>query len=140
MFVYALAQPIDLFDGLIPLPQWVSTGGPERTSWALQAVLALADAMPRVDWDGDMRHLPSIGALPTPNETSLFMVIKQDNNGTTFVISDDQLDWLLPNASHYTEVTRREIGPWEHTIRADVPDLGDLHPPARSALAADLSF
>jgi hypothetical protein len=34
MFVYALTQPIDCFDGLIPLPRWITedpdnnTGGP----------------------------------------------------------------------------------------------------------------
>ena len=40
MFVYALTEPIDTFDGLTPLPEWIIADPARRTRWALQAVLA----------------------------------------------------------------------------------------------------
>ncbi len=77
MFVYALAQPIDFFDGLIPLPRWIAEDPDSNTAWALRATLALADARAQAGWTGSMRHLPSIGAVPVPGTAELFMVIKQ---------------------------------------------------------------
>jgi hypothetical protein len=68
MFVYRLPVPIDDFDGLTPLHQWLSTPPPQRdarTAWALAALLALADAADQVGWHGDLRHLPLVGVLPT---------------------------------------------------------------------------
>ena len=88
MFVYALAQPIDFFDGLIPLPRWIAEDPGSNTAWALRATLALADTRAEAGWTGGMRHLPSIGALPVPGTTELFMVVKQDTGGTCFVVSD----------------------------------------------------
>ncbi|MBG6065632.1 hypothetical protein [Micromonospora ureilytica] len=35
-----------------------------------------------------MRHLPSVGAVLAPPESHPYLVVKQDNNGTTFVISN----------------------------------------------------
>ncbi|WP_327040582.1 hypothetical protein OG400_23570 [Micromonospora ureilytica] len=37
---------------------------------------------------GEMRHLPSVGAVLAPPESHPYLVVKQDNNGTTFVISN----------------------------------------------------
>jgi hypothetical protein len=45
MLVCALTVPIDDFDDMTPLPAWLRSD-PARTRWALQAVLALADAEP----------------------------------------------------------------------------------------------
>lgn len=73
MFVYALIEPIDTFDGLTPLPEWIVADPAHRTRWALQALLALADTATQVRWDGDLRHLPSVGAVlarPAPAHTS----------------------------------------------------------------------
>ena len=91
MFVYALTEPIDIFDGLTPLPEWIIADPARRTRWALQAVLALADTATQVRWNGDMRHLPSVGATLTPPATSPYLVVKQDNNGTTFIVADVEL-------------------------------------------------
>ena len=41
MFVYALHEPIDDFDALTPLPQWIAADPTWRTRWTLQAILAL---------------------------------------------------------------------------------------------------
>jgi hypothetical protein len=70
VFVYRLTEPVDEFDGLTSLPQYLhtdQTADPANaTKWALQAVLALAGAALDVGWRGDMRHLPSVGILATP--------------------------------------------------------------------------
>ena len=68
-----------------------------------------------------MRHLPSVGALPVPPEAVPYIVVKQDNNGTTFVVRDQPIGWLLEYCDHHAESGSRNIGPWEHTTRSDVP-------------------
>ncbi len=122
MFVYALAQPIDFFDGLIPLPRWIAEDPDSNTAWALRAALALADAQAEAGWTGTMRHLPSIGALPTPGTAELFMVIKQDARGTCFVISDTPIDWLLQHCCRHAHPRNRDIGASEHTIQSCLRD------------------
>jgi hypothetical protein len=47
LHVYRLSEPIDDFDGLTPLNEWLDSDA-ERLAWALQAVLALAEAAPTV--------------------------------------------------------------------------------------------
>jgi hypothetical protein len=122
MFVYALTQPIDFFDGLIPLPRWIAEDPASNTAWALRAALALADARAEAGWTGSMRHLPSIGAIPAPGTAELFMVIKQDIRGTCFVITSAPMDWLLENCSRQTHARDHDIGAWEHTTRSDLRD------------------
>ncbi|GAA4475671.1 hypothetical protein GCM10023170_098870 [Phytohabitans houttuyneae] len=112
MFVYALTQPIDDFDALTPLPDWIAADPAARTRWALQAVLALADAATQVRWDGDMRHLPSVGAVLTPPDAIPYLTIKQDNNGTTFVISGVELPWPAGTIDATARTRPRPIGAW----------------------------
>lgn len=121
MFVYALIEPIDDFDALTPLPEWIAADPDQRTHWTLRAVLALADTATQVRWDGDMRHLPSVGAVLAPPETSPYLVIKQDNNGTTFVVSGIELPWLADHVEHSAQVHPRRIGVWTHPTSRDVP-------------------
>ena len=98
MHVYRLSEPIDDFDGLTPLNEWLD-GDAERLAWALQAVLALAQAAPAVGWRGDMRHLPLVGHLPTSPFVARYLIIKQDNNGDTFLISQADPAELLDHAA-----------------------------------------
>ncbi len=70
MFIYRLTEPIDVFDELTPLPDWLNGASSHATRWALQAVLALADAAPDIGWRGDMRHLPSVGVIPDSPATA----------------------------------------------------------------------
>jgi hypothetical protein len=135
MFVYALHDPIDDFDALTPLPQWIAADPLPRTRWALQAVLALADTAAQVRWDGDMRHQPSVGAALAPPETFPYLVVKQDNNGTTFVISIIPLPWLADDTQHVAQTRRRSIGGWTHPTSSDIEPEAVLNtlaaPPAR---------
>jgi hypothetical protein len=94
MVVYALTEPIDDFDAFTPLPDWITVDRIPRAHWTLQAVLAVAYVADHVRWDGEMRHLPSVGAALAPPDSHLYLVVKQDNNGTTFVISDIEIPGL----------------------------------------------
>jgi hypothetical protein len=123
MFVYALTEPVDDFDALTPLPDWITADPVPRTHWTLQAVLALADVADHVRWDGEMRHLPSVGAVLAPPESHPYLVIKQDNNGTTFVISNIEIHGLTGVIAHTAQAIRRPIGPWTHPTSHDIPGL-----------------
>ncbi len=124
MFVYALAQPIDFFDGLIPLPRWIAEDPDSNTAWALRATLALADARAEVGWAGGMRHLPSIGAIPAPGAAEVFMVIKQDARGTCFVITGAPMDWLLEYSSRHAHPRDHDVGAWQHATQSVLRDVG----------------
>ena len=136
MHIYRLSEPIDDFDGLIPLHQWLD-GSPDRLAWALQAVLALSAAAFTVGWKGDMRHLPMVGHLPTSPFVTSYLVIKQDNNGDTFLISQADPAELLDHAAD-DEVTPGLIGTWSPTdpdgvlpdepAPTDLPDVDSAEP------------
>jgi hypothetical protein len=129
MHVYRLSEPIDDFDGLAPLHDWLD-GSPERLAWALRAVLALVKASPAVGWRGDMRHLPLAGHLPTSPFVTRYLVIKQDNNGDTFLICEEDPSWISDQAIS-DEVTPGSIGAWAppspRDLRFDEPELDSRH-------------
>jgi len=120
MFVYALIEPIDVFDGLTPLPEWIVADPAPRTRWALQAVFALADTATQVRWTGDMRHLPSVGATLAPPSTSPYLVVKQDNNGTTFVVADVELPLPADLVERGAEIHKRPISAHTHPTLAEI--------------------
>ncbi len=45
-------------------------------------------------WEGDYRDRPRVFWLPDENDFSCGFVWKQDNNGTTYVVSPHPLPWL----------------------------------------------
>ena len=126
LHVYRLSEPIDDFDGLTPLNEWLD-GDAERLAWALRAVLALAEAAPTVGWKGDMRHLPLVGYLPTSPFVTRYLVAKQDDNGDTFLICQADPVELLDHAAA-DEVTPGPIGAWlpsnASDLRLDEPEPG----------------
>ena len=138
MHVYRLSEPIDDFDGLTPLNEWLDGDG-ERLAWALRAVLALAEAAPVVGWNGDMRHLPLVGHLPTSPFVTRYLVVKQDNNGDTFLICQADPAELLDHAA-VDEVTPASIGAWVPPSACDLrldepePDIEstDIDPAERA--------
>ena len=138
MHVHRLSEPIDDFDGLTPLNEWLD-GDAERLAWALQAVLALAGAAPVVGWKGDMRHLPLVGHLPTSPLVTRYLVVKQDNNGDTFLICQADPAELLHHAV-VDEVAPASIGAWVPPSACDLrldepePDIEstDIDPAERA--------
>jgi hypothetical protein len=138
MFVYRLTEPIDDFDDLAPLPDWQRDASPHATGWMLQAILALADAAPAVGWRGDMRHLPSVGVTPTPPAATPYLVVKQDNNGDTFVITAADASWVAADAAACCQVAPRPIGAWTHPTPEDIPSQHhESHARADAAGLAD---
>lgn len=142
MFVYRLTEPIDEFDGLTPLPDWLAGASQHATRWALQAILALTDAADAVGWRGDMRHLPSVGALPTTPATTPYLIVKQDDNGATFLVTAAEAPWIAADAVTHTWVVAREIGAWTHPTCDDIPtrygEIGVAH--NASALAGGTEY
>jgi hypothetical protein len=130
VFVYRLTMPIDDFDGLIPLGHWLTDPAPQRTArtaWVLAAVLALVDASDQVGWRGDMRHLPMVGVLPTSHQTTPYLVVKQDDDGATFIITQAEPDWIDHTTSS-AHLTARTIGSWE-PAHPDSRHTPDTRPP-----------
>lgn len=80
-----------------------------------------------------MRHLPFVGHLPTAPFITRYLVIKQDNNGDTFLISQADPAELLDHAAG-DEVTPGTIRAWPPPnagdLRLDEPDTtsGDTSP------------
>ncbi len=124
--MYRLPEPIDDWDGLTPLPDWLNGASPSAVWWALRAVLALADAGADIGWRGDMRHLPSVGAVLTPAGVTAFLVVKQDDNGITFVVSASDGRWIADLTQACVRVQGREIGAWVHPRRDDAAGLEAL--------------
>ncbi|WP_312435441.1 hypothetical protein [Janthinobacterium sp.] len=48
----------------------------------------------QVGWEGDFRHSPGVFWVPTPDGFKHGFAFKQDNNGSTFVISPVKMSWL----------------------------------------------
>ena len=122
MFVYALAQPIDFFDGLIPLPRWIAEDPDSNT--ALGTARRTRPRRRASRGRLDRHHAPPAlhRSPPTPGTAELFMVIKQDARGTCFVISDTPIDWLLQHCSRHAHPRNRDIGASEHTTQSCLRD------------------
>jgi len=127
MRIYRLSEPIDDFDGLAPLHEWLD-GDAERLAWALQAVLALAQAAPAIPWRGDMRHLPLVGYLPTSPFVTRYLLVKQDDNGDTFLICQAGPADLPGHAAAAAHITPGAAGAWAppnaRDLRLDEPQPG----------------
>jgi hypothetical protein len=85
-----------------------------------------------------MRHLPSVGVALSPPGTNPYLV-KQDNNGTTFVIASVELALPADEVEHRAHTPARLIGAWTHPISVDieaVPDSYDLDASQRVATAS----
>lgn len=97
---------IDSFDGMTPLHDFVALpsfaaqdfathyGAMDaldlaltRVQWARQALAALSLAATDVSWEGDFRHEPYVGTLPLTQRDGWYLVVKQDNNGDSFIVS-----------------------------------------------------
>jgi hypothetical protein len=117
--------PIDTFEGMTSLTSYLfptTTDGAladphqadylieqrkERLDWADGALDALKRAGNEVHWDGDFRHEPYVGALPWPTIEGRYLLVKQDNNGTCFIISKG---FAMPLPAHQTVFFSAVVG------------------------------
>jgi hypothetical protein len=47
-------------------------------------------------------------------------VVKQDNNGTTFIVADVELPLPADLVERRAEIPKRRIGAWTHPTRAEI--------------------
>lgn len=52
------------------------------------------DAASKSGWEGDFRDQPVVIWIPAETEFSYGFVFKQENNGTTYIISPVEMPWL----------------------------------------------
>lgn len=60
----------------------------------LAAWTSAKDAASSKGWEGDLRIEPVVFWVPNDTEFSYGFVLKQDNNGTTYVVSPVPMPWL----------------------------------------------
>ncbi len=70
-----------------------------------------------------MHHLPSVSAVLAPPGAIPYLVVKQDNSGTTFVISGVELPWLNHIADRTASTPARPIGAWTHPTSRDMAPI-----------------
>lgn len=102
-------SPVDWWDGTLSLKDFLSRlagqdsaeGGAEPGVHLMSRLAELGrdltDAMngfKQVGWEGDVREGPFVFSVPGETEMSWGLVLKQDNNGTTFVASPVPLPHL----------------------------------------------
>jgi len=96
MFVYVMS-PIDFWEGWLTedeIKDRLHRDDLKRYLARKEKALELAGAR---GWEGDFRQGPFFSTIPMDDGASGCEVLvgwKQDNNGTTFVVSPYQLPWL----------------------------------------------
>jgi hypothetical protein len=128
VIVYRLTVPFDDFEDFVPVTDWIRAGSPQDVAWILTAVLALQDA--GLGWDGEMRHLPSVGVPTDRTATEPYLIVKQDNNGDTFVISANPASWAEAGCARVEDVRPRRIAAFTHPTAEEIREaMSDLLPP-----------
>ncbi|WP_328741235.1 hypothetical protein OHA91_39520 (plasmid) [Streptomyces erythrochromogenes] len=101
-----LVPPVDFFDGMISVGRYLSSPtntkinnpwdldhameqAKERLEWVEGAMKALEHVSRSVrwGWEGDFRHEPYVGALPWSGASYPYLVVKQENNGSCYLVS-----------------------------------------------------
>jgi hypothetical protein len=81
-------------------------------------------------WDGEMRHLPSVGVPTDRTATEPCLIVKQDNNGATFVICANSLSWAEAGCVRVEDVRPRRIGAFTHPTAEEIREaMSDILPP-----------
>ncbi len=97
MFAYALT-PIDHWTGWMSEAEFLSQLGegymPVDESAYLATKDRALDLARSAGWEGDIRQGPFIAGLPTNDEHLFLLGWKQDNNGTTYIVSPYRLPWV----------------------------------------------
>lgn len=97
---------VDFFEGMVPVSQYlclppdttinkpwdldyVIEHAKARLEWTENAMKALEHVSRTVPWgwEGDFRHEPYVGALPWSGGSHPYLVVKQDNNGDSYLVS-----------------------------------------------------
>jgi hypothetical protein len=94
-----MSCPVDWWCGCLTFDQYVATLQPKEIAEA-KALLEKAKAhADQCGWEGDMVEGPFVFGVPPRHGYNTFDVgfaWKQDNNGTTYVVSPVPMPWLEP--------------------------------------------
>ncbi len=94
MYQYEM-DPIDYFEGCVPLADYLkNTANPDINDIISELVVNMGKFK---GWEGIIQDGIWVFAIPDDVETKVGFVWKQDNNGTTFVISPIPLPHLREN-------------------------------------------
>ena len=98
MYVLECVQPLDWFDvSTKRVDDWLN----ELPKFQLEQVegwklflMAVAAVQQHLYWDGELRRVPRVGYNPQNDQrgpSGIYFIFKLDNNGTTFLVSQDEL-------------------------------------------------
>ncbi|MGY4437046.1 hypothetical protein ACVWWO_009523 [Bradyrhizobium sp. F1.13.1] len=97
MFAYAL-NPIDHWTGWMTEAQFLAQirAGymPVDEAGYFAAKNRALDLARSAGWEGDVRQGPFIAGMPSGDERHFLIGWKQDNNGTTYIVSPYRLPWI----------------------------------------------
>ena len=84
-----------------------------------------------VGWEGDFREPPCVFSIPS-DQFYLGFAFKQDNNGSTFILSPVELPWLDDDEWYVNSAYRDDLPGSCPGLWCDQPQ-GSIHPPIYSA-------
>ena len=103
MYGYTI-PPIDFFDGCIGLEDYIKSydgcdtgefGMYQKNERINDIITKLIIGMSSFEyWEGDIRGKIEVFSVPAEGMTEIGFILKQDNNGTTFIISPVPLPHL----------------------------------------------
>ena len=110
MHIYRLSEPIDDFDGLIPLHEWLD-GSPSRLAWALQAVLALSEPSAERHQCARISRAPCSRTSPRP------CAVRAATRAARLLTGRQRELLRLVAAGHDNIAIARRLGPSPYTVR-----------------------
>ncbi len=102
MYGYVVA-PLDYFDGCINLDDFIKNYQAksivnddfQKYNEIYEILTKLLESMKFSDWwEGDLKESIQVFSIPGDGETDIGFIWKQNNNGTTFVVSPIPLPYL----------------------------------------------
>ena len=142
MFVYSLTQPVDEFDGLTTLPDWLHGASPHATRWRCnRSSPSPTPPMPSAGAATCATYPPSASRSAHPPRARAW----SSSRTTTAPRSSSpppkpHAPWIAADAAACTRVAAREIGAWTHPTHDDIPTYHDDSQPTTSALVTGAPF
>tara|TARA_Y100001938_G_scaffold139920_1_gene207426 strand:- start:518 stop:874 length:357 start_codon:yes stop_codon:yes gene_type:complete len=115
LHIYSL-PPIDLFQGALTMTEaalqgecWGPKGVARQAEALIDQLLPALDGFREAGWEGDYSEGPFFFAVPRVEvEMAWGVIVKQNNNGTTFVASPYPFPWLEQFAAGVLRSARGE--------------------------------
>ncbi len=89
-----VVNPIDYYNGCMTLGEFLTRSDSENINEILCELSCGMAEMKKLGWEGDIRGDIYVFAIPDDVSMAMGFVWKQDNNGTTFILSKKELPWF----------------------------------------------